>query len=147
MADERLSRCHFPFPRPVVNTSRFLEQGSPLCLIRIKTALITYRYNELVDETQPSVWTVHGTASTGPAKFASIRLSLGTRPLKSMNCEPAIPGTPPSISPILYQDMRTKIRNFGPSSGSDQLKKEFRVRQKVHNPRVVNPAFFITQRL
>ncbi|HBJ35377.1 MAG TPA: iron dicitrate transport regulator FecR [Planctomycetaceae bacterium] len=41
--------------------------------------LRVYRANELVDETQPSVWTVYGTASTGPMKFASIRLSLGTR--------------------------------------------------------------------
>jgi ferric-dicitrate binding protein FerR (iron transport regulator) len=41
--------------------------------------LRVYRANELVDETQPSVWTVYGTASTGPVKFASIRLSLGTR--------------------------------------------------------------------
>lgn len=41
--------------------------------------LRVYRANELVDETQPSVWTVYGTASTGPTKFASVRLSLGTR--------------------------------------------------------------------
>lgn len=41
--------------------------------------LRVYRANELVDETQPSVWTVYGTASTGPKKFASIRLSLGAR--------------------------------------------------------------------
>lgn len=41
--------------------------------------LRVYQANELVDETQPSVWTVYGTASTGPTKFASIRLSLGTR--------------------------------------------------------------------
>lgn len=41
--------------------------------------LRVYRANELVDETQPSVWTVYGTASTGPLKFASIRLSLGIR--------------------------------------------------------------------
>ena len=41
--------------------------------------LRVYRANELVDETQPSVWTVSGTASPGPVKFASIRLSLGTR--------------------------------------------------------------------
>jgi hypothetical protein len=33
----------------------------------------------MVDETQPSVWTVYGTASKGPTKFTSIRLSLGTR--------------------------------------------------------------------
>jgi len=41
--------------------------------------LRVYRANELVDETQPSVWTVYGTASTGPVKFASLRLSPGTR--------------------------------------------------------------------
>lgn len=41
--------------------------------------LRVYRADERVDETQPSVWTVYGTASTGPTKFASIRLSLGTR--------------------------------------------------------------------
>jgi ferric-dicitrate binding protein FerR (iron transport regulator) len=41
--------------------------------------LRVYRADELVDETQPSVWTVYGTASTGPVKFASIRLSLGAR--------------------------------------------------------------------
>jgi len=41
--------------------------------------LRVYRANERVDETQPSVWTVYGTASTGPTKFTSIRLSLGTR--------------------------------------------------------------------
>jgi FecR protein len=41
--------------------------------------LRVYRTDELVDETQPSVWTVYGTASTGPTKFTSIRLSLGTR--------------------------------------------------------------------
>ena len=41
--------------------------------------LRVYRANELVDETQPFVWTVYGTASTGPVKFASLRLSLGTR--------------------------------------------------------------------
>jgi hypothetical protein len=41
--------------------------------------LRVYRANEMVDETQPSVWTVYGTASTGPTKFTSIRLSLGTR--------------------------------------------------------------------
>lgn len=41
--------------------------------------LRVYRANELVDETQPSVWTVYGTSSTGPTKFASVRLSLGTR--------------------------------------------------------------------
>jgi len=41
--------------------------------------LRVYRANELIDETQPSVWTVYGTASNGPVKFASIRLSLGTR--------------------------------------------------------------------
>jgi len=33
----------------------------------------------MVDETLPSVWTVYGTASKGPTKFTSIRLSLGTR--------------------------------------------------------------------
>lgn len=41
--------------------------------------LRVYRADEQVDETQPSVWTVYGTASTGPTKFASVRLSLGTR--------------------------------------------------------------------
>jgi ferric-dicitrate binding protein FerR (iron transport regulator) len=41
--------------------------------------LRVYRANELVEETQPSVWTVYGTASPGPKKFASLRLSLGTR--------------------------------------------------------------------
>ena len=41
--------------------------------------LRVYRANEMVDETQPSVWTVSGTASNGPVKFASIRLSLGAR--------------------------------------------------------------------
>jgi hypothetical protein len=41
--------------------------------------LRVYRADELVDETQPSVWTVYGSASTGPTKFASVRLSLGTR--------------------------------------------------------------------
>jgi ferric-dicitrate binding protein FerR (iron transport regulator) len=41
--------------------------------------LRVYRANEMVDETQPSVWTVYGTASNGPVKFTSIRLSLGTR--------------------------------------------------------------------
>lgn len=41
--------------------------------------LRVYRANELVDEAQPSVWTVYGTASTGPKKFAALRLSLGTR--------------------------------------------------------------------
>ncbi len=41
--------------------------------------LRVYRADEPVDETQPSVWTVYGTASTGPVKFASIRLSLGTQ--------------------------------------------------------------------
>jgi hypothetical protein len=41
--------------------------------------LRVYRADELVDETQPSVWTVYGTTSTGPMKFASIRLSMGTR--------------------------------------------------------------------
>ena len=41
--------------------------------------LRVYRANELVDETQPSVWTVDGAASNGPTKFASVRLSLGTR--------------------------------------------------------------------
>lgn len=41
--------------------------------------LRVYRANELVDEIQPSVWTVLGTESAGPTKFASIRLSLGTR--------------------------------------------------------------------
>jgi hypothetical protein len=41
--------------------------------------LRVYRANELVDATQPSVWTVFGTASTGPTKFASVRLSLGIR--------------------------------------------------------------------
>jgi len=40
--------------------------------------LRVYRANELVDAAQPSVWTVSGTASTGPVKFTSIRLSLGT---------------------------------------------------------------------
>jgi len=41
--------------------------------------LRVYRANEMVDETLPSVWTVYGTASKGPTKFTSIRLSLGTR--------------------------------------------------------------------
>lgn len=41
--------------------------------------LRVYRADEFVDETQPSVWTVYGTASTGPTKFASIRISLGAR--------------------------------------------------------------------
>ena len=41
--------------------------------------LRVYRANELVDETQPSVWTVDGTASNGPTRFASLRLSLGAR--------------------------------------------------------------------
>ncbi|MBX3417087.1 MAG: FecR domain-containing protein [Pirellulaceae bacterium] len=41
--------------------------------------LRVYRANELVDEIQPSVWTVLGTESAGPTRFASIRLSLGTR--------------------------------------------------------------------
>jgi hypothetical protein len=41
--------------------------------------LRVYRADEQVDENQPTVWTVNGTASTGPMKFASIRLSLGTR--------------------------------------------------------------------
>jgi FecR protein len=39
--------------------------------------LRVYQANEPVDETLPSVWTVFGTASTGPTKFTSIRLSLG----------------------------------------------------------------------
>jgi ferric-dicitrate binding protein FerR (iron transport regulator) len=41
--------------------------------------LRVYQANEIVDETQPSVWTVYGTASIGPTKFTSIRLSLGTQ--------------------------------------------------------------------
>jgi hypothetical protein len=41
--------------------------------------LRVYRANELVDEAQPSAWAVRGTASAGPTRFASIRLSLGTR--------------------------------------------------------------------
>lgn len=41
--------------------------------------LRVYRDNELVDQTQPSVWTVYGTASTGPTNFTSIRLSLGAQ--------------------------------------------------------------------
>jgi ferric-dicitrate binding protein FerR (iron transport regulator) len=41
--------------------------------------LRVYRAKEFVDETQPSVWTVYGTASVGPTKFNSIRLSLGSR--------------------------------------------------------------------
>lgn len=41
--------------------------------------LRVYRADQLVDEAQPSVWTVHGTASTGPTKLASIRISLGPR--------------------------------------------------------------------
>jgi hypothetical protein len=43
------------------------------------TNLRVCRVNDLVDETQPSVWTVLGPASAGPTKFASIRLSLGTQ--------------------------------------------------------------------
>ncbi|MBL8891131.1 MAG: FecR domain-containing protein [Planctomycetaceae bacterium] len=41
--------------------------------------LRAYRANEQVDETQPSIWTVYGTTTNGPKKFASLRLSLGTR--------------------------------------------------------------------
>lgn len=41
--------------------------------------LRVYRANEPMEETQPSVWTVHGRASKGPTKFTSVRLSLGSR--------------------------------------------------------------------
>jgi hypothetical protein len=41
--------------------------------------LRVYRVGEPVDATQPTVWTVSGTPSNGPAKFVALRLSLGTR--------------------------------------------------------------------
>jgi hypothetical protein len=44
-----------------------------------KANLRVYQVEDLVDQTQPSVWTVYGTASTGPTKFTSIRLSLGAQ--------------------------------------------------------------------
>jgi ferric-dicitrate binding protein FerR (iron transport regulator) len=68
-------------------TAASLAVGEPHLLVMMYKAesntttanLRIYRANELVDETQPSVWTVYGTASTGPVKFASLRLSLGAR--------------------------------------------------------------------
>jgi ferric-dicitrate binding protein FerR (iron transport regulator) len=68
-------------------TAISLAVGEPHLIVLMYTAdsdtttanLRVYRSNELVDKTQPSVWTVSGTASTGPKKFDSIRLSLGTQ--------------------------------------------------------------------
>jgi hypothetical protein len=68
-------------------TATSLVVGEPHLFVFTYTAesntttanLRVYRANEMVDETQPSVWTVYGTASNGPVKFTSIRLSLGTR--------------------------------------------------------------------
>jgi ferric-dicitrate binding protein FerR (iron transport regulator) len=68
-------------------TATSLAVGEPHLLVLMYKAesntttanLRVYRTDELVDESQPSVWTVYGTASSGPVKFASIRLSLGTR--------------------------------------------------------------------
>jgi ferric-dicitrate binding protein FerR (iron transport regulator) len=44
-----------------------------------KASLRVFRTGEFVDATQPSAWTVHGTASPGPTEFTSIRISLGTQ--------------------------------------------------------------------
>lgn len=68
-------------------TAASLAVGKPHLLVLMYKAesntttanLRVYRADELIDETQPSVWTVYGTASTGPVKFASLRLSLGAR--------------------------------------------------------------------
>jgi FecR protein len=68
-------------------TATSLAVGEPHLIVLMYTAdsdtttanLRVYRPNELVDKTQPSVWTVSGTASTGPTKFDSIRLSLGNQ--------------------------------------------------------------------
>jgi len=68
-------------------TAASLAVGEPHLLVFMFKAesntttanLRVYRANELIDEAQPSVWTVYGTASTGPVKFASLRLSLGAR--------------------------------------------------------------------
>jgi ferric-dicitrate binding protein FerR (iron transport regulator) len=67
-------------------TATSLAVGEPHLLVLMYKAesntttanLRVYLANELIDEAQPSVWTVNGTASTGPTKFTSIRLSLGT---------------------------------------------------------------------
>jgi ferric-dicitrate binding protein FerR (iron transport regulator) len=42
-------------------------------------SLRVFRAGEFVDATQPSAWTVHGTASPGPTEYTSIRISLGTQ--------------------------------------------------------------------
>ncbi len=71
----------------IAETATSLAVGEPHLFVFMYKAeantttanLRVYRANELVDETQPSVWTVYGPASSGPTKFSSIRLSLGTR--------------------------------------------------------------------
>jgi hypothetical protein len=79
---QQRSRLHFDLDE----TATSLAVGEPhlfVLMYKVESNTTTanlrvYRATELVDETQPAVWKVSGTASNGP-KFASIRLSLGTR--------------------------------------------------------------------
>lgn len=81
--------------RPFVNNAGMIEETA-LSLPDGETVLLVFRYEsrpdgtiatlrlyrpgETVDEVRPSVWTVQGTARSGPTEFKSIRLDQGMQP-------------------------------------------------------------------